>query len=337
MMELLHIKKLSFFALLFTLAFSTSACEAKKRNEQPKQEQTNEQKQNAQKITPIPKSITEKTGSPTKPKKTQTVANDKKPTVSNKKKTRATQNKKSVKTNNTDKPTTKQNLAIPKKKQVKDPNTQTVFTHTLFDRLLSKHVNTNGRVSYRGFLKDKDVLNTYISSLATQKLSDKTKKQQLAFWINAYNACTIQLILNNYPVKSITEIASGKPWTTVKFKIANQSLTLDQIENEIIRPQFKEPRIHFAVNCAAISCPPLLNEAYTANKLEQQLEKQTQKFINNTTFNKLDTNNFIASKIFEWYAEDFGDLETYIRQYKKLPKEVTFTYMSYNWDLNSAN
>ncbi|MDF1699123.1 MAG: DUF547 domain-containing protein [Saprospiraceae bacterium] len=209
--------------------------------------------------------------------------------------------------------------------------------HTQFDQLLRSYVNANGVVDYGGLKKKESKLDEYLSMLESHPPETTwNRNQELAYWINAYNAYTIKLILTNYPVNSITDLENGKPWDKKWINLDGKSLSLNMIENDIIRPKYKEPRIHFAVNCAAKSCPPLLNEAFKANKLDAQLEAQTKKFINNSAYNSLSTNEIKVSKIFEWYGVDFGDIATYVSQYadKTVKTNAKVTYMEYDWNLN---
>jgi hypothetical protein len=203
--------------------------------------------------------------------------------------------------------------------------------------LLKKHVSKVGRVNYKGLKADKFKLDDYCNLLAANPVEKKwTKDKKLAYWINAYNAFTLKLIVDNYPVKSITDLHGGKPWDEKWIKIGVTKYSLNQIENEIIRPQFKDARIHFAVNCAAKSCPILMNGAFFENNLNAQLERQTIAFINNSTANTLSVDKIQVSKIFEWYAVDFGNLKTFINKYSstKVNADATITYKEYNWKLN---
>ncbi len=213
-------------------------------------------------------------------------------------------------------------------------------SHHEFDQLLNTYVSSTGKVNYSGLKSKKDVLQNYLKDLKNFPPAENwTKNEKLAYWINLYNASTIMLILDNYPVSSITKISGGKPWDKRFVKSGSKTYTLNEVENEIIRPRFKEPRIHMAVNCAAKSCPSLMNAAFTASKLEQQLEKQTKAFINNTQFNTIKNGSLQLSKIFEWYAADFGG-ENGIRKFVKKYSNISFkdnakiSYIEYNWDLN---
>ena len=190
-------------------------------------------------------------------------------------------------------------------------------------------------VDYAGLKADRQQLDAYLDLLGSQtNVSSWSRNEQLAYWINAYNAATLQLIVNNYPLSSIQKLDGGKPWDVKRIKLGGKTYSLNQIENDIIRPQFKEPRIHFAVNCAAKGCPPLRNEAYTSDKLDRQLEEQTKKFINNNTFNSVSGSTLKLSPIFDWYGKDFGDVKKYIGKYRDVPAGATITFGDYDWSLN---
>ncbi len=211
------------------------------------------------------------------------------------------------------------------------------FSHQIFDDLLKKHVSSSGKVNYAGFKQDQAKLTTYLKQLEAQPVeSSWSKNKKLAYWINAYNANTISLIVDNYPVKSITDLEGGKPWDKKFINLDGKTLTLNNIENDIIRPTFKEPRIHFAVNCAAKSCPPLLNKAWTENNIQSELEKSTKAFINNAKYNTISSGSAMISKIFEWYAVDFGNLNDYLAKYNSEVNNATkISYNEYDWSLNN--
>jgi len=216
--------------------------------------------------------------------------------------------------------------------------------HQAFNVLLKKHVTATGKVNYKGFMADKAQLNAYLTDLKKEYPSARwSEKEKLAFWINTYNAFTIKAIIDHYPLKSITEIkpkdGSETIWKSKFITIGGKKLSLDQIENEILRVEFNEPRIHFAINCASVSCPPLRNEAFTAAKMEAQLTEQARKFFKDTSRNKLSPDHAQLSKIFEWFQTDFtknGTLIDYINTYSevKLKRDAKITYISYDWNLN---
>ncbi len=216
--------------------------------------------------------------------------------------------------------------------EAKDPP-----SHDAWDKLLQQYVTADGKVNYGGLKKDKAKLEAYLKTLEENPPQDGwSRGEKMAFWINAYNAATIKLIVDNYPVSSITKLEGGKPWDVKRVKIGGKAYSLDAIENDILRPQFKDPRIHFAVNCAAQSCPPLLNRAWTAANLESNFEKQAKAFINNSRFNKISAKSVQVSKIFEWYGSDFGNLVTYLNKYAttKINAGAKVAFLEYDWALN---
>jgi hypothetical protein len=167
----------------------------------------------------------------------------------------------------------------------------------------------------------------------------------LAYWINAYNAFTIQLILRNYPLASIKDIAGNIPfvntaWDLSFINIEGHQYDLNDIEHGIIRPNFDEPRIHFALVCAALSCPSLRNEAYTAQKLNSQLDEQARTFFNNPSKNEISSNSIQVSKLLDWYEGDFtkngNSLIDYVNKYTSttIAPDAKVTYKDYNWSLN---
>lgn len=208
-------------------------------------------------------------------------------------------------------------------------------SHAAFSDLLKRYVSAAGNVDYVGLKKEHAALDAYITTLSANTPSSSwSRNEKLAYWINVYNAVTLDLILDNYPLVKITDLEKGKPWDKKLVTLGDDRYTLNQIENEIIRPQFNEPRIHFAVNCAAASCPPLRNEAFVASKLEAQLEEQTRNFLRNEAYNALSGKTLRASKIFDWYGEDFGDLVEFIGKYINLPSGTSIEFTEYNWLLN---
>ncbi len=209
--------------------------------------------------------------------------------------------------------------------------------HQPFDVLLQKYVSEAGQVNYTGLKADKKELNAYCKLLAGNPVLDTwSKEEKMAYWINAYNAFTLKLIVDNYPTKSIMNFDGGKTWDVRRIKLGNQKYSLNNIENDILRPQFKDPRIHFAVNCAAKGCPPLWNHAFTAENLEATLEARTKAFVNNPRYNEIHTNDVKISKIFEWYAADFGDIKNFLNQHSKtwIKRSASVVFMDYDWGLN---
>jgi hypothetical protein len=209
--------------------------------------------------------------------------------------------------------------------------------HQPWDELLQKHVSAQGRVDYKALKKDSKKLEAYLETLKKNPVrSDWSRREKMAYWINAYNAFTVKLILDNYPVSSIRDLHDGNPWDVQWIKLGEKTYSLNNIENDILRPQFGDARIHFAVNCAARSCPPLRNGAYFPQELDEALDEQTRKFINDPAYNSLSTRQLSLSKIFEWYASDFGKIRDFLNKYadSPIPETATVVYKEYDWGLN---
>ncbi|NVO86499.1 DUF547 domain-containing protein [Hymenobacter terrestris] len=213
------------------------------------------------------------------------------------------------------------------------------FDHSAFDRLLKKYVDAQGQVNYKGFKSEEKAFNAYLAKLSQNppKAADP-KAEQMAFWTNAYNAYTIRLILDNYPLKSIKDI--GEPWKKQFFSIGGTKMSLDDIEHGTLRKKFNDPRIHFALVCASISCPPLRPEAYTAARLNAQLDAQGRAFLNDTGKNKLSSTSAQLSSYFDWYKDDWNQngqsVVKWVNKYAKtkISANTKIGYMSYNWNLN---
>ena len=214
--------------------------------------------------------------------------------------------------------------------------------HDKFDQILQKNVSNKGIVSYKAMLAQKSDLTSYINYLKTTSPDESwSKDREKAFWMNAYNAYTILLIVENYPVKSILKIQkNGKDaWHQNFAVVGGVSYTLNQIEHEILRKKFSDPRIHVGVNCASYSCPALPNYAFTEQNVDAKLQVLMKDFINDPSRNLITVKKVTLSKIFEWYKEDFtknGSLIAYINTYTDLvlSKKTKVRYMEYNWNLN---
>ena len=221
-------------------------------------------------------------------------------------------------------------------------------SHASWDALLKKHVDDKGNVNYKGFISDSTSLNKYIGYLAKNGPNNNewSGDEKLAYYINLYNAATIQLIIRHYPIESIKDIGSkiqipfiNTPWQVKFIKIGIEDYNLDNIEHNIIRKGYDEPRIHFALVCAAVSCPRLRNEAYLAEKLDDQLTDQARKFLSHTGKNKISKNELEISKIFQWFTGDFtkkGKIQEFLNQYTEveISPDADIKYMDYNWALN---
>ena len=223
-------------------------------------------------------------------------------------------------------------------KTAKDTIYKQVFDHSGFNALLQKNVSPLGKVNYQAFKKDRTVLRMYLFALGKYPPNKMWNKQEkLAYWINAYNAMTIDLIIRNQPLNSIKDI--DNPWKQSLWNIAGQTYNLDKIEHQILR-KMDDPRIHFAINCASFSCPPLLNEAYTGAKIEDQLQQAAKRFINDTQRNTITAKALTISKIFKWFARDFKKKQTlieFLNTYAQVTinRNATINYMDYNWQLNN--
>lgn len=216
---------------------------------------------------------------------------------------------------------------------------QQVTNEDQWNLLLKQYVDAEGNVDYKALRNKKEELDAYLENLA-QRVPDKnwTKAKTLAFYINLYNAATVKLIVENYPLNSIGDLKN--PW---KKKWINQNgkiLSLSEIEHSILR-NMGEPRIHFAINCASISCPKLLNEAFEEATLEKQLDKAAKDFIKDSSKNIISKDEIRLSKIFDWYKKDFetdGSLIDYLNTYLESPinQDVKKGYLKYNWNLNET-
>lgn len=217
-------------------------------------------------------------------------------------------------------------------------NSTVNLDHSQWDMLLKKHVDEDGLVNYVGFKNNRETLNGYLKMLSSEQPDSNWSVQELlAYYINVYNAYTVDLILENYPVNSIKDIRG--PWTKGIVPIGKNNLSLGGIENGVLR-KMNEPRIHFAINCASISCPNLLNEAYTAAKINEQLNKAARGFINSSK-NDINEDNPQLSSIFDWYQKDFivdgeENVIAYINQFSstKISNDAMINYQEYNWNLN---
>lgn len=239
-------------------------------------------------------------------------------------------------------------------------------SHKAFSKMLSQYVKmsadkTSSKVDYKNFnKKDLEIYLKSISAVSKKEFGTFTKNEQLAFFINAYNAFTIKIILDNYPLKSIKDIGSWykNTWEIKFFKLFGEDTSLDKIEHEYTRGNNslnKDPRIHFAFNCASIGCPALLNTAWVSTKLEQQFDQAATGFLKDHSRNRVNTSKktIELNNIFKWYGKDFdkkgakygslrGFLKTYADALSKNEKERTLilsdktpiSYTGYDWKLN---
>ena len=214
------------------------------------------------------------------------------------------------------------------------------LTYKNYNSFLSKYV-CNNRVAYSKLSKDNitEVLAKEFSSLSKAEYDKLNEANKIAYLINAYNFFTILLIKHNYPVTSIRKIK--KPWDTKFITLLSEKVSLNHIEHEVLRKEFDEPRIHFALVCAAIGCSPISNTAFIGEKLDQQLYKVAKAFLNDKAKNRVEGNKLFLSKIFEWYGDDFkkkhGGYKQYVISVLDLKGKYTVKFTNYDWNLNEIS
>ena len=225
-------------------------------------------------------------------------------------------------------------------------------SHKDFNNILGEFVSVAGKQSsfdYKGLIdnsKSNKLFNGYLktlSNVSNSEFKSFSADERLAFLINSYNAFTIKIIIKNYPVKSIKDIGSlfTNTWAIEFFHFLGEKSNLDNIEHNLIRKNFNEPRIHFAVNCASIGCPSLLNESFVSSQLEAQLSRVEKNFFANKIKNSINTSKKVLhlSKIFKWYGGDFekkyGSLKKYVSgRYNESVSNYSIEWNDYNWKLN---
>jgi hypothetical protein len=228
------------------------------------------------------------------------------------------------------------------------PGQTSTVNHEIWADLLAKYI-TPGGVDYTGIKTEEDRLDQYLKVLEDTDPEKLSRNEQYAYYINAYNAWTIKLILSGYPgVKSIKDFGTilKSPWQKKWVQINGKVITLDDVEHKILRPRFKDPRVHFAINCSAVSCPPLRPEPYLGHTLDQQLDDSTRSFVNDANSYRLEGNTLYVSRIFKWFSEDFnedalgfylqyaeGDLKEKLSTHKD---KIRVKYLHYDWALNDS-
>jgi hypothetical protein len=238
--------------------------------------------------------------------------------------------------------------------------------YATWDALLKGHVqwlpdNKQSRVDYAGFSRDRAELKKALDALSAvpkAEFDQWTQPQRMAFLINAYNAFTVELILTRYPdLKSIKDLGSllSSPWKKEFFTLLGEPHHLDWIEHEQLRPKYGDPRVHAAVNCASIGCPALRPEAFTAGKLDMQLEDGMQRFLGDSTRNRVSDGKLEVSAIFKWFREDFekglkgfSQVEDVFARYAAQlsdkrevqaalkARSLPVTFLDYDWSLNAV-
>lgn len=212
--------------------------------------------------------------------------------------------------------------------------------HDNWTTLLKKHVDGSGKVNYKNFKKDVALLDAYIKDLKDNPTeSDWSSNEKKAYWINAYNAYAIKLVISKYPIKSINDLKfDGKSAFDYKFiDLGSSKMSLNDLETNKLRTTFKDARVHVAINCASVSCPLLVNKAFTADNIESLLTAQTKKFLSDKSRNKVTANKLELSNIFKWYEDDFNGVIAFINKYSdcEVDSKATITYLDYNWNLNA--
>ena len=238
-----------------------------------------------------------------------------------------------------------------------NPSNTTIIDHSAWSRILKQYLSRDGNgINRFAYAKTKagDVaaLNAYVENLSRMPINDFNRAEQKAFWINLYNALTVKVVLAAYPVKSIRDIAISPglfargPWGKKLIEIDGETVSLNDIEHRILRPIWRDPRLHYALNCAAIGCPNLQNEAFTSSNTEDLLEAAARDYVNNPRGADIVDEKLIVSSIYVWFAEDFGNSDAaviaHLRRYAE-PKLSELLAgikeiggMAYNWELSDT-
>ncbi len=222
------------------------------------------------------------------------------------------------------------------------------FDHSMLDEVLRAHVDDRGLVDYAALHRDPAKLDQYIAALQDAPFEALGRDEKLVLLINAYNAFTLRLILDHYPVASIRDIPGAERWDAVRWQVGKQTWSLNQIEHEQVRPHFVEPRIHFALVCAAIGCPPLRPEAYTVERLEEQLAAQTEYVHMHPRWFRYEpgSDTVHLTQLYKWYGGDFeqtaGSVLSYVANYApsltatlERGEPPAIDWLDYDWSLNA--
>ena len=218
----------------------------------------------------------------------------------------------------------------------------TRFDPSDWTTVLRLHVDDQGRVDYEALLEAREPLRRYLALIeqvgpSTRPELFATKETKLAYWINAYNAATMDQVLRRWPIDSVIDNKISF-FAITRYRIDGRSLSLYSIENDIVRKEFGDARIHFALNCASIGCPQLPATPFLPGRLDEQLDRETRKFLSEPRNVSLDGSVLTLSEIFSWYAEDFSpDVVSWVRARRPdlgIPDDVTVEYGKYDWGLN---
>jgi hypothetical protein len=221
----------------------------------------------------------------------------------------------------------------------------TAFDYSGWTTLLKTHVNDKGQVNYPALNADRAALDTFVAQIAavgpkTRPELFKTDADKLAYYINAYNALTMFNVINRYPeIKSVYDSAANF-FVLTEFLVDGEPIDLRALENDVVRKQFDEPRIHFALNCASVGCPQLPPDPFLPATLDAQLKRETDKFLRETRNVEFKDGKVVLSEIFKWYAEDFKPSPlAWIRAMApdlNLPEKADISHRAYDWALNDS-
>jgi hypothetical protein len=242
--------------------------------------------------------------------------------------------------------------------QMHDALSRATIDHGVWGELLQRRLVRGddgiNRVDYAAFSRDdKAALERYIQSLAALPISSYNRTEQMAYWINLYNALTVEVVLDHYPVDSIREIDispglfSDGPWGKKLIEVEGEELSLDDIEHRILRPIWRDPRIHYAVNCASLGCPDLRIEPFRGPTIDSQLDAAARAYVNHPRGVLIEGDDLVVSSIYDWFMDDFGaserDVIQHLRSYADaelraaLRRFTTIDDDRYDWDLNDAD
>ena len=225
-------------------------------------------------------------------------------------------------------------MALPSRAHAAD-----VIDHGAFDTLLSKYVDGQGRVAYaklHASKEDRATLDQYVDQIGAASLEGASSKAAKAYYINAYNALVIDAVVDRWPVQSVMKVDGF--FKEIKHKVAGRAMTLDALENTVIRPTYKDARVHFVLVCAAKSCPRLQKKALTEKNVDKVMGAATKEFVNKAT--SVEGAKVTTSQLFNWFKDDFvrdeGSVRAYLAKYstKALPKEGEITFSEYDWAIN---
>jgi len=241
--------------------------------------------------------------------------------------------------------------------QAHDPQSRATIDHAAWARFLERHLVEGddgiNRVTYAAVgARDRALLQRYLAHLAAVPISDFNRDQQMAYWINLYNALTVEVVLAHYPVASIREIDispglfSDGPWGAELITIEGEALSLDDIEHRILRPIWRDPRIHYAVNCAALGCPELRFEPYQGAIIDRQLDAAAGDYVNHPRGVTIEDGELVVSSIYVWFQDDFGASEAAVIEHLRrhagaglaaeLERFASIDDHRYDWSLNDA-